>query len=226
MYLRLASVLVLGVLAVRFSASAHGDERPSRWEKAVVAFEKQDAAKPPTKGGIVFVGSSSIRLWKLERSFPGVGALNRGFGGSQIRDSVQLAPRLFLKHRPRLVVLYAGDNDLAARRTPAQVLEDFKAFVAVVHRELPTTRIAFVCIKPSIARWKLVEPIKQANALVEAFCKKDARLAYVDIFTPMLGDDGRPRKELFAKDGLHLSEKGYELWTARVKPLLTPAPKP
>lgn len=196
------------------------DKTASRWEKEVAAFEKQDADKPPKKGGIVFVGSSSIRLWKLDKSFPGVDGLNRGFGGSKIADSVQLAPRLVLKYEPRLVVFYAGDNDIGGGRTPEQVRDDFKAFVAAVHKELRRTRIAFISIKPSLARWKLVDKIKEANTLVADLCKTDERLVFIDVFKPMLGEDGKPRAELFAKDGLHLNEKGYELWASLVKPQL------
>jgi lysophospholipase L1-like esterase len=214
-------VLLAVLLPVAFlSSRGIGDDKPSRWEKEVAAFEKQDNDKPFAKGGVVFVGSSSIRMWKLDKSFPGADSLNRGFGGSHIIDSVELAPRLVLKHQPRLVVVYAGDNDLGGGKTPEKVLADFKAFVAVVHKELPKTRIAFISVKPSIARWKLVDKIKQANALIQAECKKDERLVYVNVFTPMLGEDGKPRPELFLKDGLHMNEKGYEIWAGLVKPLL------
>jgi lysophospholipase L1-like esterase len=193
----------------------------TRWEKAIAAFEEQDAKSPPPKNGVIFVGSSSIRGWNLAKSFPEPkDLLNRGFGGSQLADSVHFAPRLVTKHRPRLVVLYAGDNDLAAGKSPEQVLADFQAFVQVVHKELPKTRIAFVAIKPSLARWKNIDRIRKANSLVETYCKKDDRLAYIDVVKPMLGDDGMPRAELFVKDGLHLSEKGYELWASLVKPHL------
>jgi lysophospholipase L1-like esterase len=160
-------------------------------------------------------------MWKLDKSFPGETVLNRGFGGSHLIDSVELAPRLVLKHQPRLVVLYAGDNDLGSGKTPEKVLADFKAFVAVVHKELPKTRIAYISVKPSIARWKLVDKIKQFNALVQAECKSDERLVFLDVFTPMLGEDGKPRPELFIKDGLHMNEKGYEIWAGLVKPIMS-----
>jgi lysophospholipase L1-like esterase len=193
---------------------------PTRWEKAIAAFEQQDRDKPPPKDGILFVGSSSIRLWDLAKSFPGLPVINRGFGGSQIGDAVHFARRLVTKHRPRMVVFYAGDNDIAAGKTPEKVAADFQAFVKLVHQELPKTRIVFLAVKPSLARWKLYEKQKQANALVEAYCRKGERLRYVDLVKPMLGDDVTPRAELFVKDGLHLSAKGYEVWTAAVKPHL------
>ncbi|HTU17519.1 MAG TPA: SGNH/GDSL hydrolase family protein [Gemmataceae bacterium] len=197
----------------------------SRWEKGIAAFEKQDRDKAPPKNPIVFVGSSSIRLWDLSKSFPHLPALNRGFGGSHMADVVHFAPRIVLKYEPRLIVLYAGDNDIAAGKSPERVRSDFQAFVKTVHEKLPKVRIVFVCIKPSLRRWALIDKIRKANALVEAECKKDKRLVYLDIATPMLGDDGKPRRELFVNDGLHLNAKGYTIWAERLKPYLEAAKK-
>lgn len=218
---RVVSLLVVAA-ACLLAVPGRGQEKRdfARWEKAIAAYEEQDRARPPAPRGVVFVGSSSIRLWNLAESFPGADVINRGFGGSQLADSVHFAPRLVLKHRPRLVVLYAGDNDVAAGKTPEQVAADFQAFVQGVHKELPQTKIAFLSIKPSLARWKLWDTMQRANALVQAQCKADGRLLYLDVATPMLGDDGKPRPELFAKDGLHLSPRGYEVWAAVVRPHL------
>lgn len=196
------------------------DDKYARWEKDIAAFEKKDQEKAPPQGAVLFAGSSSIRLWKVEKSFPDVEVINRGFGGSQIDDSTHFAPRIILKYRPRVVVFYAGDNDVAAGKKPEQVLADFKAFAEVVHKELPKTKTVFISIKPSIARAKLLDTQKQANALVEEFCKTDKRLVYLDVVKPMLDGEGKPKPELFVKDGLHLSEAGYELWTALLKPHL------
>jgi trehalose utilization protein/lysophospholipase L1-like esterase len=203
----------------RPAAPAKGDAF-ARWEKAVAAFERQDREQPPPKGAVVFVGSSSIRLWDLGKSFPGLGAVNRGFGGSQLADSVHFAPRLVLKHEPRTVVLYAGDNDIAAGKGPEEMAADFRAFAAAVQKALSKTRVVFLSIKPSPRRWALVEKVRRANALVEAACKGDTRLLYLDVFTPLLGEDGRPRPELFAGDALHLNARGYAVWTSVLLPHL------
>lgn len=193
---------------------------PARWEPDIRAFEEQDAREAPARGGVVFVGSSSIRLWKLEESFPKLQALNRGFGGSHLADSVHFAERIVLKYEPRIVVIYAGDNDIASGKTAQQVGDDFRAFVRTVHARLPQTRILFIAIKPSIKRWQLVDVIRAANAQVERTCAADERLEFIDVFQPMLDGDGRPRKELFADDGLHLNERGYALWTTLLEPHL------
>jgi lysophospholipase L1-like esterase len=225
-FVKAAARLTLAVLVAASSGIAGRRSRAedkadfSRWEKDIAAFERRDKEKPPPKDGILFVGSSSIRLWDLSKSFPGLNAINRGFGGSHLADVVHFAPRIVLNYEPRLIVLYAGDNDLAAGKTPERVHDDFKAFVQRVREKLPKTKIVFISIKPSIRRWPLIDKIRKANALVEAECKKSERVLYFDAAAPMLGDDGKPRPELFAKDGLHLNAKGYALWAERLKPHL------
>ena len=208
-------VLVWATAPARVPAAAQ-----DRWAEAMAAFEQQDRAAPPAHGGIVFVGSSSIRLWDLARSFPGMPVVNRGFGGSEIIDSVNHVDLLALRHTPRMIVFYAGDNDIAAGKTPQQVAGDFGTFVARVRAALPSTRIAFIGIKPSILRWALVGKMREANALVRAQAEHDDRLAFIDVDGPMLGWDEKPRRDLFVEDGLHMTPKGYELWTALVRPFL------
>lgn len=216
---------VAAFLLIGFLASPAVRAGEDRWEKAIQKFEAQDRESPPPTGETLFIGSSSIRKWKLEKYFPQMKTINRGFGGSQIADSVRYLSRILLPCRPRAVVFYAGDNDIASGKSPETVLADYKRFVAGVHKGLPKTSIIFVSIKPSLARWDLVKKMRKANGLVRDFSKKDARLSYVDIDTPMIGEDGKPRPELFAPDGLHLNDTGYELWTKLVKKALKAAEK-
>jgi lysophospholipase L1-like esterase len=229
-YFARSACLACAALAVASGAAALSDaaEPPSlspfaKWEPAIAVFEEQDAKSPPPKGGVVFVGSSSIRLWDLSKSFPKLDAVNRGFGGSEVADSVHFAQRLVLKHKPRQVVLYAGDNDIAHGKSAEQVAADFREFVQVILKELPETKITYVATKPSIARWKLADTIRQANSLIRQQVEQDESLSFVDVWPAMLGEDGRPRPELFVKDGLHLSAAGYELWTKLLQPHLTDA---
>ena len=205
---RLLVLLVAALLAQPALRAA-----PEKWAKAIDAFTTADRTNPPPRDGVVFVGSSSIVRWAtLQQDFPGVKAINRGFGGSELADSVFYADRIVIPYRPRIVVLYAGENDLNAGKTPETVFADFKAFVAKVHGALPQTRIVWIAIKPSPSRAKIKEQVARANALVAAECKRDPRLAYADVYTPMLTAAGEMRPELFVKDMLHLNEAGYALW--------------
>jgi lysophospholipase L1-like esterase len=217
--LLLALLLLLTSTTARLLHGAQSQEgsRSARWEKAIVGFEEKDRVNPPPHHAVVFVGSSSIRFWDVGKSFPGIEVINRGFGGSELADSVHYAPRIVLPYEPRTVVLYAGDNDLASGKTPEQVAADFREFTRIIHARLPKTRIVFISIKPSPARWKLVEKGRKTNELVAEHCKSNELLAYVDCATPLLESDGKPRKELYRADGLHLNAKGYEIWASILK---------
>ena len=168
---------------------------------------------PPRPDGVLFVGSSSIRLWPtLAADFPGIYTLQRGFGGAELSDVIRYAPRIVLPYRPRLIVLYAGENDIAAGKTAAAVFREYQAFVALVRRSLPETRIVFVSIKPSPSRWALADQMREANDLIRRHISTDPRLSFVDVFTPMLGPDGKPRQDLFVEDRLHMNAEGYKIW--------------
>lgn len=197
---------------------AAGDE----WEAAISAFEARDRENMPEPGVIVFVGSSSIRGWEsLAGDFAPLEVVNRGFGGSQIEDAVRYADRIVIPYKPSRVVLYSGDNDIWAGKTPGTVAADFRKFVAKVRTALPAVPVYFIAIKPSISRWSAWPKMKKANELVKEFAAETPGVEYIDIAAPMLGADSKPRPELFADDGLHLNEAGYELWTSVVKPYLT-----
>jgi lysophospholipase L1-like esterase len=191
---------------------------PEKWTDAINKFTQADKTNPPPTGGVVFVGSSSIVKWTtLQKDFPGEKVIQRGFGGSELADSVYYADRIVTPYKPRAVVVYAGDNDLNAGKTPEQVFADFKAFVAKVHASVPNARIVYIAIKPSPSRWKIKDKGERANALIAAGCAKDPkRLRFVDIWKPMLDAKGQPRPELFVADMLHMNAEGYKIWTPLV----------
>jgi lysophospholipase L1-like esterase len=193
----------------------------NRFDTEIAAFEAKDRTNPPPKDAILFIGSSSIRLWKtLAQDFPEHKVINRGFGGSQIADSIHFAERMVIPYRPKMVVLYAGGNDINSGKAAKQVASDFKSFVAKVHASLPQTRIAYISIAPNPARWTQVDRVKRANELIREFMQSDSRLKFIDVFPHMLGESGQPRAEIFVEDRLHMNEKGYKLWTKIVAPAL------
>jgi lysophospholipase L1-like esterase len=221
--LMLRRILLLTIISsfAPIAPAAEPESPFAKWESAIAAFEKADEAKPPPQGAIVFVGSSSIVKWKLADYFSDLTYIQRGFGGSQLADSVHFAPRIVTKYEPKTVVLYAGDNDLAGGKTPEQVAADFDAFVKVVHEKLPKTRIIYIAVKPSVARWKLIDKVRQTNKLIADACAKDSeRLVFFDIQPLMYGANGEPDPALFVKDGLHLSDEGYKRWSEKLRPLL------
>ena len=208
--------------SVKTSRRAVAASMDARWRDSFEAFAQADRKRLPDAGGVLFVGSSSIRLWDdLETQFGNDARIvKRGFGGSRLADVAQYLDRLVLPYKPKLIVVYAGDNDLAEGRSPDEVLRSFEEFVDGVHKELPDTRIAYLSIKPSPLREDRMAAAKAANKLIADYAASKPGVSYIDIFSKMLGDDGRPRRELFLSDALHLNMAGYALWKAAIQPHL------
>jgi hypothetical protein len=193
----------------------------AKWEKSIAAFERKDAEKPPAKGGVLFIGSSTIVRWKtLEQDFPESHPINRGFGGSEIVDSTHFAERIVFPYEPRMIFLRAGGNDIAAGKTPDQVFEDYKAFVAKVHAKLPKTVIAYISVCPVPSHWSKRDRFKALNKLIEKHAAGRPYLKYIETYDIVLGPDGTIRPELIAVDKGHLSDEGYKLLVERVRPFM------
>ena len=207
MNFRLLSVLLLFLAATTFAAT-------NAFEKEILAFEASDKTNPPPKNAILFIGSSSIRMWKtLAQDFPDEKVINRGFGGSQISDSIHYTDRIVIPYAPRLIVFYAGGNDINAKRSAETVANDFKTFVAKVREKLPNTHIAYISIAGNPARWAQVSEVRKANTLIRGFTTTDPhKLSFIDVFPHMMAENGEPKPEIFVADRLHMNEKGYAIW--------------
>lgn len=217
---------VSGLLAASISAPAQTalPAGYSRWQASMDAFAESDKLRLPQPDGVLFVGSSSIRFWAhMAQDFaPQPVVINRGFGGSTMADCHHLVQQLVVQYQPRQVMVYAGDNDLAQGRTPAQVLESFEGFVRAVRAALPQARIGYISIKPSPARAALLPQVREANALLKAYVATLPRADFIDIYTPMLAPGGTPREDLFGPDRLHMNAAGYALWRDVIGPYLRP----
>jgi len=195
---------------------------PSRFENEIKAFEKMDKKSPPPEGAIVFFGSSTIRGWhgKIAEDLAPLTVVPRGFGGSDMHAALHYADRVVIPYRPRAIVLYEGDNDTACGIAPEKVRDTFLAFVKKIHDALPDTRIYFLSIKPSVARWAMWDQMTEANRLIAKECERDKRLTYIDMASATLGEDGTPRQDIFVPDNLHYNRKGYEIWRDTLRPIL------
>jgi lysophospholipase L1-like esterase len=189
--------------------------RQDKWEKDVAALEAK-----PSVGDVVFIGSSTIRMWDVEKHLPGLKINNRGFGGSTIADSVRYADRILIPLKPKTVLLFAGGNDINQGKTPEAVFEDYKAFVAKVRGALPETRILFMSIFPNLKREEQLPKTKALNALIAAHVKGDPKLGYVDVASALC-PDGKPRAEVLKEDKLHLNDEGYVIVSKVVREALT-----
>lgn len=226
-----AAAISLALLFASLSSVVTGQTVPrpyaeardySVWEKEVAAYEAADREIPPPKGGVLFIGSSTIRLWKtLAEDFPGHKVINRGFGGTEIVDSTHFADRLIFPHEPKQIFLRAGGNDIHSGRLPREVASDFAAFVQTVRNRLPKTEIVYIAVSPAPARWGESDKYRELNRLIRAMALDMPRVGFVDAYDVSLTEDGKARPERFVKDRLHFSPEGYVGLADRVRPFLT-----
>jgi lysophospholipase L1-like esterase len=218
-------VAALAVVVLRFVIRIHRKD-PTVWAGEMRRFDKFDRRDGVPSDVILFTGSSSIRYWStLTTDMSPLPVLNRGFGGSQIDDVTYYADRAVLRYKPRAIVFYAGENDMAGilwsrKKTPEEVRDAFRAFCAKIFASAPDTPIYFISIKPPkrrIAEWP---HMRAANRLIRDDCASDQRLHYIDITQSMSDLQGNPRGDLYSWDGIHMNAHGYAIWTSVVKTVL------
>ncbi|MFH1370819.1 MAG: GDSL-type esterase/lipase family protein [Planctomycetota bacterium] len=206
---------------VLFAAAGPNEQPdPTRFRAEIKVFEQWDNKNSFPSNAVLFVGSSSIRMWQTHKSFPSFPVINRGFGGSHISDINFYFKQVVMPYEPQLIVFYAGDNDIASGKSAQQVLEDFRRFVEMVREKLPRTSIIFISIKQSESRWNFWPVIQQANDAIRQFCDNDNKLFFVDTGSVLLNNELKPDNTFFLKDKLHLNEKGCQKWTQVLGPVI------
>jgi len=208
------------------STTAPAESKPqtelNRFDKTIEAYEAADKENPVGKGEVLFTGSSSIFFWKtLKEDMAGMPVHNRGFGGSTLPEVIHYADRIVFPYEPKIIMLYCGENDIAAGASAGESIASFKKFAGMVREKLPTTKLTFLAMKPSVARWNLWPEYQKANAAIQALTEQDELLDYIAIDEPMLDANGMIDSTIFIKDMLHMNAEGYKRWTAVVNPYLT-----
>ena len=194
---------------------------PERWEETIKKFEAADVASPPPKGAVLLVGGSNARRWTdVADYFPQQQVINRGFGGALLADVVHFADRIVLPYAPRVIVLNAGGNDLAAGKSPEEVRDACRAFAKKVAAALPKTRIISISVPPVLRSANSPESlavIRRTNALLAELAREEPALAFIDLFPVFADSEGKTRAELFVEDGTHFSPKGYAIVAGLVR---------
>ncbi len=200
--------------------NSFAQEYNHQWKSEINAFNSLNGDSP-SQGGILFTGSSSIKFWKdPAKDFNNPQILNRGFGGSQIIDLIENFDQVILKYHPKKIVIYSGDNDVQSGKSAEIVFGDFCTLYGMIKAKLPDTKVYYIAIKPSLNRWDKVLEMKKANTMINEYLNTKSNGYFVDIFSPMIGTDGKPCKKWFIEDGLHMTEEGYQLWTKILTPYL------
>lgn len=210
------SVLLFLLVTIGISAQS----KPF-WNE-IQAFRKQDSISKPQDGMVLFIGSSSFRLWKnAKEDFKNPTIVNRAFGGATLPDVIHYQDDVVLKYKPKKIFIYCGENDIASSEsvTPEMVLANFKTLHGNIRKQFPETPVFFVSLKPCILRWSMKDRMIAANKLIEGYISQQQFTTFVNIWDKML-ENGEPMKDIFIEDNLHMNAKGYAIWKKELEPFV------
>lgn len=213
------ALLLIGLLW-QMSVKAQ-ESTPPFWDE-IQAYKQQDSVQMPPENAILFVGSSSIRMWNnMQEMFPAHTAINRGFGGSNLLDLKYYLNDIVYPYQPKQIVIYSGENDIAAGTVKApEVLARFKDVFEGIRQEMPEVPIVFISIKPSPSRAQYLPTVQESNQLIRRYLGTQPKTQYVDVYSRMLDKKGQPMQDIFLEDNLHMNSKGYQIWKKALEPHL------
>lgn len=213
--------IILLFIAIALGSTTIAQQKAAPFQDEINAFKAKDASAMPAKGGILFIGSSSLRKWTdLEKVYAKYHAINRGFGGSTLLNAIYYADDIIFPYQPRQIVIYSGENDIAEGASPEITADRFKILFNEIRKKMPNVPIEFVSIKPSVSREKFMPEFMYANALIKTFLATQIKTHFIDVYNPMLTADGKPMPDIFLGDNLHMNQKGYDIWIKAITPFL------
>lgn len=216
----LKSIFLSSFFFILLSSNSFSQDKPAYWND-IQAIKSYDGIYNPPKHPILFIGSSSIRLWvDFNKSFADYTVLNRAIGGAVTKDVDRYLDDIVFPYQPKQLIIYVGENDLIKAADGDEVFEDFKKLYADLRTKLPAIPLVYISIKASPSRAAYLEKAKRVNFLVEQFLKKEKNTVYIDVYHPMLDKNGNMRPELFKEDQLHMNAAGYQIWNKLLKPHL------
>lgn len=191
------------------------------FESEIVMFEREDSIYGYKSDFILFTGSSSIRLWKnLEEDMKGLNVLNRGFGGAKLTDLNDYWDRILAQHKPKMVVLYCGENDIWDGYAVDDAFRHFKNFQKRYRARLKGVPLIYIAMKPSPNRWEKWSDFQKTDKKIKRAIRLKSKQKFVDMSVTMLLEDGTPRPDIFISDELHMNQKGYEGWKEVLRPII------
>ena len=198
------------------------EQKPAFWDD-IQEFKKRDSVSFPPKKEILFIGSSSFTMWTdIQKDFPGYKITNRAFGGSGLLDQVRYVNEVVFPYKPKQIFIYCGENDIAASDTVDgdEVARRFRTLFGLIRNKLPKVQITYISMKPSPSRQLMLARMRRGNELIRKFLVTKKRTAYIDVYSEMIDDEGKPRPGIYLDDNLHMNEAGYAIWKRLIEPHL------
>src|SRR5690606_25234812 len=213
--------IILPLIMATMMCAVAQEKGPQRWEETIMKFGQSDQERAPEPGAILFVGSSSIAMWKdIADYFPKHRVLNRGFGGSNFTDLIHYADRVIFPYKPSMIFVYEGDNDIAQGDSAGKILENAKKLRDMIREAAGNTPVIFISPKPSIARWNMKAAYETVNEQLRKYAESEPETEFADVWTASLGKDGKVLDYIFLDDNLHMNAKGYRIWQKVLLPYL------
>jgi lysophospholipase L1-like esterase len=186
---------------------------PTRFNTQIEQLVSKEYNLDPGKKLLLFTGSSSIRMWtNIQDHFPHHNVINNGFGGSHFSDLIFFYNKVIIPHKPHILFIYEGDNDIASKKNPRMILKEAEFLLSKIRRDLPGTRVILISPKPSIARWDLRKEYQALNKKLKRLANKTDKVEYADVWNAMLDEKGNVMQDVFIEDNLHMNKKGYDIW--------------
>ncbi len=209
------------ILLVFISANLYSQD-PQRFQGEIDDIVKKYDGMTYGNDLIIFTGSSSIRMWKnISDYFPGKNIINTGFGGSQMSDLSYYTEQTVSRYKPSQVFIYEGDNDLAAGKTPGQIIKDTREVIGKIRKaSSPSCGIVIIAAKPSPSRWNIKQEYLKLNGMYKELASEYWNLAFADIWDPLLDEKGVPISGIFTSDSLHMNSMGYDIWAEVLRKLI------
>lgn len=214
-------LLSLALFVIGFTYNSYSQQQKSYYWNTIQNFRKQDSLQSLPQNAILFIGSSSFTNWhNAQQMFPDYIIVNRGFGGSQLLDIKQYFEQTVYPKKLRQIVMYAGDNDIASGASSAEVFNRFKQVYDLIRKDQPKLPIAYLSIKGCPGRARSIPVVKETNALIREFLAGQKNAVYVDVFSATMDSEGQPLKNIYVEDGVHMNQRGYDIWAKVLKPYL------
>lgn len=217
-------VIVIIILVVCFLGFIIFHYTTFNHHKVKVVTKIKEVEKVPDN--YLFLGDSITDFYDLDKYYKDLPVVNSGISGNTTDDILKDMKKRAYQYNPSKVFLLIGTNDLTHDKSNEEIVEGVEKIIEGIKENRPKAEIYLESIYPvnhdirrNNAGNRKNSDIKEINEKLEEYCE-DNDITYIDMYD-LLKDDDDNLKEEYTKDGLHLSDKGYEVVTKEIKQIIS-----